>query len=70
MRVKCFSLSKHYMSCLIQSCMLTPHRRTHLEEFLVALVTVDNIPVDEYFIQKISHCFVANSTLSKRQQGG
>lgn len=36
--------------------------RGALEELLVALVTVDNVPVDEYFIQQISHCFVANST--------
>lgn len=50
--------------------MLTPQRGTHLEEFLVAFVTVDNVPVDEYFIQKISHCFVANSTLPKGKQGG
>lgn len=50
--------------------MLTLKRGTHLEEFLVALVTVDNVPVDEYFIQKISHCLVANSTLPKRKQGG
>lgn len=43
---------------------------THLEEFLVALVTVDDVPVDEYFIQEISHCFVANSALPKGKQGG
>lgn len=36
--------------------------RRALEQLLVALVTVDDVPVDEYFIQEISHCFVANST--------
>lgn len=70
MRVKCSSLIKHSISSLIKSFMLTLKRGTHLEEFLVALVTVDNVPVDEYFIQKISHCLVANSTLPKRKQGG
>lgn len=43
---------------------------THLEELLVALVAVDNVPVDEYFIQEISHCFVANSALPKEKQEG
>jgi len=58
------------MSSLIQPFMWTLGRGTHLEEFLVALVTVDNVPVDEYFIQKVSHCLVANSTLQKGKQGG
>lgn len=43
---------------------------THLEELLVALVTVDNVTVDEYFIQEISHRFVADSALPKGKEGG
>lgn len=42
--------------------LLHSQLRRALEELLVALVAVDDVPVDEYFIQQISHRFVANPT--------
>lgn len=67
--VKCSSVRELHELVHPAMCADTA-QGTHLEELLVALVTVDNVPVDEYFIQKISHCSVANSTLPKGKAGG